>query len=290
MVQILVGSLRIAFGLLGLAANVVQLVFTIRSKKDLTSFDITVFSLNIADMVSSIFFTFYGLARILCSYRIIGASFLTYLSFGLNFSIVASFNHIIFIALQRMCAVIFPFNVHSIITSLRFKVCLTLLWLTAIAYAVVCAFESVDFLAVNSYTIFVSGILLISLYSVICYTAIRGAPSHPQLSVHGNRPHRYSVLLHSFLITLGFVVCFFPFAVTYLFVAYDFTTVLIADLLVMFNTFIDVLVYFLIQYIKKRLVKKSTITTTVRRRHVSGTSVVTGIPLQDLTTNHQTPV
>ena len=287
---IVVGSLRIAFGLLGLIANVIQLVFTIRLKKDFTLFDTTVFSLNIADMVSSIFFAFYGLARILCNYHVIGINFLTYLAFGLNFSVVAAFNHIIFIALQRMFAVIFPMNVRSIMTSLRFKVCLTLMWLSAIAYAIVCAFESVDFLAVNSYTIIVSGIMLISLYGVISYSVIRGSTAPPQSSIHGNRSQRHSVLLHSFFITLGFIVCFFPFAINYLFVAYDFTVILIADLLVMFNTFIDVLVYFFIQYIKKRMAKKSTIITVARTRHLSGMSVVTAIPLQELATTHPTKV
>ena len=291
MVEILVGSLRIAFGLLGLAANVVQLVVTFRTKKDFSSFDVTVVSLNIADTVSSLFFTFYGLARILFNYYIVGIDFLTYLAFGLNFSVVASFNHIIFIALQRMFAVIFPLNVRSIITILRFKVCLILMWLSAVTYAVVCAFEAVDFLAVNSYTIFISGVLLISLYSVICYTTMRRSPLPLQASIHGNRSQRHSVLLHSFFITLGFVVCFFPFAVNYLFVSYDFVTVLVADLLVMLNTFIDVLVYFFIRHIKKRLHRKSTITGTVRARHLSRTtSVVTAIPLQEFTAPRPTPV
>ena len=274
-----------AFGLLGLAANIVQFVFTMRAKKDYTSFDITVLSLNVADTVSSLFFTSYGLARILVNQRVIGMKFLIYLAYGLNFSVVASFNHIIFIAFQRMFAVIFPLSIRSIITSLRFKASLTFMWLAAIAYAVTCAFKAVDFLAVNSYTIFVSGIMLIVLYTVICYRAMKQTNAPPRSSIHGNRAQRHGVLLHSLFITLGFVVCFFPFAINYLFVPYDFVSVLVADLLVMLNTFINVLLYFFIIYFKSKRVNRraSTVVAQIRIHKSCRTTVATtALPLQEL--------
>ena len=257
MTEIIVGALRIVFGIFGLAANVVQFVSVKKAMRNLNSFDITVISLNIADAVSSLFFTLYGIARILIHHRIIGMQYLLYIEFGLNFSVIASFNHIIFIALQRMFAIIFPLNIRSIITSRRFKISLAVMWLVAIGYAVTCAFESVDFLAVNSYTILVSGCLLIGLYFVICFRAMRQSHAPPRSSIHGNRSQRRSVLLHSLFVTLGFVVCFFPFAVNYLFVGYDFVAVLVADLLVMLNTFVDVFVYFLIRHLKIARIKRS---------------------------------
>lgn len=281
MALIIVAVLRIIFGTLGLAANVVQFVTTVKMKKDLKPFDVTVISLNIADAMSSLLFALYGLARILFIYGIIGNGLFAFLAIGINFSIVASFNHIIFIALQRMFAVIFPLSIRSIITNRRFNACLALMWLTAIAYAVTCTFKAVDFLAVNSYTILLSGLVLIGLYSLVCIKTMR--KSRPRLSIHGNRAQGHGVLLHSIFISLGFVVCFFPFAINYLFVTYNFVSVLVADVLVMLNTFVNVMVYFLMRY--RRVTRKrrtlSNISMQLRPNRACTATVVTAIALQE---------
>ena len=230
-----------------MAANAIQMVFTCKTKKNLTAFDKTVVSLSCADAVSAIFFALYGVARILHIKEIAGVNFVWYASIGLNFSVVASFNHIIFIALQRFFAVLFPLNIKSIITKCRFNLFLALTWFSAGLYGILSAVTRMDVLAVNSYVTLVSGVALIILYVGISYTTSKRDQICKNVRYQATRVRNRAVLIHSLLVTVGFVVCFYPFAITYLFISYDFTAVVVSDLLVMFNTFLDVIIYFYIR-------------------------------------------
>ena len=253
---IIVGFVRFVLGSLGIIANILQIAYCIIKKKYHSPFDRSVLSLSVADIISGLFFAVYGLVSSLLLLKnqnlIAIAKFTQYISIGINFSVIASFNHIIFIAAQRLLVVMFPLRIRVLFDGQRFNILLVLTWFLAAVYCVLSAavFMS-EYLKVNSYMIMISGIILVLLYAVLSYQT-RKRDHILQDSVHvGTRVQNRTILLHAILVTAVFLVCFYPFAITYLYIVHGFVTAVICDLLITINPLLDAIIYFYIGYFRR---------------------------------------
>ena len=193
-------------------ANIIQVVYSIIKKKHTTNFEKSLMSLSFADILTSITLIF--LASVELKFDI---SLFLYINIFLNLSITTMFNHTILIAAQRLIAVVYPLKVKIILSKRRFHVLLALTWISACVYGIGIVFITKDFVQVDCYLILISGIILIILYAAISYTTYWKDKDLYNFTYREERGRSRSVLLHSFLVAMAFIVCFFPFAIHVLF-------------------------------------------------------------------------
>ena len=249
-------SLYSAFGLIGLLANIIQTTYMQRKKRRKTVFDVTLLSLSIADMSSAIFTLVYGLHVIIW---ILTKSppimRLPYIDVCMNISYVASMTHVIFIAMQRLVGCILPTKYEFIFFRHRFVKMLFIAWIIPCLYGFVSIFflKTNVFFVVNSCMFVITCISLIIMY-IILYFKIR---KHNQGMGYGTSHHR--VLFHSVLVATAFIVSFGPFAFSSLAVhntpAQFSEWLLICDVLVPLNPFLDTVVYFYVYYSRMQRVE-----------------------------------
>eukprot|EP00112_Aurelia_sp_Birch-Aquarium-sp1_P014724 Seg3191.3 transcript_id=Seg3191.3/GoldUCD/mRNA.D3Y31 product="hypothetical protein" protein_id=Seg3191.3/GoldUCD/D3Y31 len=173
----------------------------------------------------------------------------------LSFSIICSIAHTIFIAVQRLLAVIFPLKIRQIFRKGRFYALLAFTWIICGTFGSVIEFITDDDLGLISKIILISGTTLIVLYAGITYAASRRDKSLQNGSQVHNKNRNTTIFLHSFLVTLSFVACFLPVAILGVCMDMDFTVVgfIITDCgLLTLNPFIDSMVYFYVMYFKRR--------------------------------------
>ena len=158
------------------------------------------------------------------------------------------FNHTVFIAAQRLIAVVYPLKIKIILSKRRFHVLLALTWISACVYGIGIVFITRDFVQVDCYLIVISGIILIILYAAISYTTCWKDRDSYNLTYGEERGRSRSVLLHSFLVTMAFIICFYPFAIHVLFFNSLEPILILFESLLSANRLLDSLVYFYMKY------------------------------------------
>ena len=266
---IMYGSIRIALASIGLIANVIQMLFCINRKQYRTKFDISVISLSVADTISSVTLALKGLVEIFDAVQ-----FWDMVNATLSFSIICSIAHTIFIAVQRLLAVIFPLKIRQIFRKGRFHALLAFMWITCGAFGIIVHFVIVHDLDLISRIILVSGTTLIVLYTGIAYVASRRDTRLQNASQVHNNSRNTTIFLHSFLVTLSFVGCFFPLAVSNLFMNLGVSATVTIDSLLTLNPFIDSTVYFYVMYFQRR--RRSTSALAKYSNGIVNVSYVTG--------------
>ena len=248
-----------AFGLIGIVLNVIQLVLIIRGKKITLAFDLTILSLNIADLLVAIastlksIYIYFTLTDVSTLERIVS----TVIEVGIDFCIFSSFFHALFIAMQRFFAVLFPINFRISFTKRRCIAGLVAIWIfsilmTAVPYLV----KSIDIF--HPVVVVVIDSLLTTFYVIICCRVYyqRRAVSTMASIQHGQNSW---TLQYSAIVTIAFVICTFPYAVVeiqYLSVNIvpfrenvEITHALqLTYLMIMLNPAIDPVLYFIVNY------------------------------------------
>ena len=266
---VMLGSIRIALASIGLIANVIQMSFCIHRKQYRTKFDVSVISLSAADTISAVNLMLRGLVEIFDA-----AQFWDVVNAALSFSIICSIAHTIFIAVQRLLAVIFPLKIRQIFRKGRFYALLTFMWIACGAFGIIIHFITVHDLDLISRIILVSGTTLIVLYAGITYVASRRDTRLQNASQVHNNSRNTTIFLHSFLVTLSFVGCFLPIAVSNLFMDLGVGAAVTVDSLLTLNPFIDSTVYFYVMYFQRR--RKSTSALAKYSKGIVNVSYVTG--------------
>ena len=245
----ILGYTRLALAILGLMANSFQATYCIMKKKYNTNFEKSLISLCFADIFTSL--TLIGLGCVEVSFKLDLHYFV--MNILLTCSTTTMFNHTILIAAQRLIAVVYPLRVKIIMSKRRLHVLLSLTWVLGCTYGIGLVFGVEKFVRVNCYMIFVSSIELIILYSGIAYTTYQKNKGSQALTHHEDRSRSGAVLLHSFLVTTAFIICFVPFSVHYLFVLKKLKpTFILFDLLVSMNPLVDAIVYFYMKHCRRK--------------------------------------
>ncbi len=248
-----------AAGLLGFIANTIQLVLICRAKNQNNSvFALAVLSLNIADLMTSFVILISGVVRLLRLFGIFDLSLSKKMIYplitALTFSLMSSIFHVVFIAIQRLIAVVFPLKVKQILTKRRCYIILPSLWVTSIAIAIIAhinyklAFTSLAYVGI------LICISLVVMYTVICYKIMNRNTVNNNNSEERQRRRQKSergVMIYSVAITIVFIICFAP-KILSSFVTYPMYLGIISDMMYSINPFFDTLLYFLWSHCRQR--------------------------------------
>lgn len=251
-----------AISLIGIVMNVIQLILIIRQKKTKLAFDLTILSLNIADLLvaigstlKSIYICFY-----LTDVNAFKQTVSTIIEIGTDFCVFSSFFHALFIAMQRFFAVFFPIKFRIYFTKHRCIAGLIAIWIfsilmTGLPYLVKSngLFHPVIITIIDA--------LLTTFYVIICYRVYyrRTAVSSTMSSTRHDQ--NSWTLQYSAIVTITFVICTFPYAIVeirYLSVNkisfhenFEITRSLqITYLMIMLNPALDSGLYFMVNYKK----------------------------------------
>lgn len=248
-------AIRTTIGITGFVLNLTQAASIIRKKKIQSAFEVTLLSLSVADITVSLITTIYYVKFLLFINQAIDGRFIPefiYLN-GIAFylSLTSSLLHVCFIALQRLVAVLFPFQFHRHFTR-NYSFCvLGLIWLVSGSYIVLMVLKYYRVYEVLSYVVIICSVILILAYSLICKRVSKRVDfSITRITAQQNR----SVILHSFCITVAFVICNLPFAVDVLngfAVSKVFRN--IAEWLLHLNVLVDPVIYFMFDRFKMKL-------------------------------------
>ena len=243
------GACYLVAGVIGILLNIKETSCLLRKSVKRRAFDNTVMSLSIADLVSGIFFSLIGLGVILFTSNLSDFRLVQYAVIGLNFSVMASLNHVLLIALQRSFAALIPNRLSQAEKSFYLTIVLVLVWVLAGIYGILSFKVINDFIRVNSYVI-----IIYSTLSMLMFGPVLCKANQECLTVHGEGHGNVClcgrrVMVHSILVTLGLFVCFFPFAVNNLMLTHNVIRGAFCDVLVAVNPIIDSMVYF---YVNRR--------------------------------------
>ena len=250
-------SVRITTGILGLIANFLQLVFICRDKKQRNSvFGMILLSLCVADIFVSFFLSYSGITNLLNLFLVIDLELSnklirTSFDIALIFSILSSFSHVVFIAVVRVLSLVFPFRIKQIITKLRCKIILVVLWFFSIGLAIISHLIKVFIL---SYLAITTSCLLLLAYSIICYRMCKRRGIQGNESTQRNRQKTDKhVLLYSMILTFIFCSCILPFSLSSL-IKYRISLVrdYIILALLFINPLLDPLLYFFVSHCRQR--------------------------------------
>ena len=287
-------------GLIGIVLNVIQLFLIIHGKKITLAFDLTILSLNIADVLVAIAST---LKSIYIYFTLTDVSTLertvsTAIEIGIDFCIFSSFFHALFIAMQRFFAVFFPIKFRISFTKRRCIAGLVAIWIfsilmTAVPYLVksIGLFHPVIVIVIDA--------LLTTFYVIICCRVYYQRRAVSSTKVSTRQDQNNWTLQYSAIVTIAFVICTFPYAVVeiqYFSVNivpfrenFEITLALqLTYLMIMLNPAIDPVLYFIVycrqrisrQYLRCCNRKEATMET--RSRHRCGCCSCVHVPMHAL--------
>lgn len=242
-------------GLIGVIANIAQLVISCRDKnRKISAFGLVLLSLNIADLLASVAICLLGTLYFMIRFMVIDLALFKSLkqvvNVGIAFSLASSFTHVAFIASQRVIAVAFPFKVKQIFTKSRSCIVLALLWVVSIALAGIVSKFGFKSLAGISITV---GIALMIFYSVVGYKTMRQniINSANEDSQRRRRQSEREVLVYSMAVTFVFIICNYPKSLNEFF-RYPSYLHLTGDFLYSVNPLLDTLLYFMSNYCRRK--------------------------------------
>ncbi len=270
-------------GLLGFIANCLQIAFIARDKKQRNSvFGIILFSLSISNIIVSVvllyravvyLLTLYLAIDILLSDKLVLASDLVII-----FSVASSFFHVVYVAVLRVLALVFPLKIKRLVTKSRCKIILAFLWLSSIGVVVLSYFTIRDALA--DYLAIVTSCILVLAYSLISYRMYRqhGVQNNESTQRHNQQSDK-DVVIYSIALTFIFCLCNLPPSLYYL-VKLPPVMHYVNIFLYSVNPFLDTMLYFFASYCKRRRRENTSLrnesdSNIARVRGVAGSSETT---------------
>ena len=204
----------IAFGVTGFILNSIEFIFIVRRKKTKLAFDLTILSLNVVDIIVSICITILSIYNyhVLTSVNATWHPITIILDIGLSFSVDSSIWHSVFIATQRFLATFFPMKFRIYCTKKHCIAGLIVVWILSILQTALPYIYKTIYIYVPVFLI-ISDACLIIFYVMIC---LRVYYKRRQISsMASSRHHRNDwTLQYSALVTIAFVFCTLPYAVT----------------------------------------------------------------------------
>ncbi len=219
----------------------------------------TLLSLCIADLITSIMATSIALNDILSALNIAKAEWSELVAItGFSFSNGTSCFHILFIAMQRLCVVMFPLRFKRLFTVFRAKLALVSIWLfTAGLTTFYCFFRKFIFTH-SSYILIANCVTLITLYGWLCYK-MQKHENDRQRVLNSNRKTNRRIFVHSVAVLSAFIFCSLPFALVFAFPWHVFGIIgyRVGGVMISLNPMLDSLLYFLMSHCRKNQISSS---------------------------------
>ncbi len=248
----------ILIGLLGVVVNIVQLILSCRDKNQrISAFGVALLSLNIADFLAAMILFIEGALLYIHAVMKINFPLTHWIEVAiaaLVFLYTSSFTHVVWIAIQRLVAVVFPLRVKQIFLISRCYVMLVSIWVISVVPAFV---SQINIKLAASLLVFIAittGISLIVFYSVICFKTMNRNIANDAGGVLQKRRQKSEreVLLYSLAITAVFIICNFPVSITILLELPLNSFTIACDILYCLSPFLNSLLYFAWSYNKRR--------------------------------------
>ena len=206
---------HVAIGVTGLIWNAIQFIFIIRRKKIKLAFDLTILSLNVADLIVSICITMLNIYfyLILTSGNNTWYPSVSALAMGFNLSLWSSIWHSVFIAIQRFLATFFPMKFRIYYTRKHCIAGLIIVWISSILQTAFSYVGITIFIHALAFLIIFSDAFLITFYVMIC-CRVHYKRRLLSSTMASSRHHQNNwTLQYSVLVTSAFVFCTLPYAV-----------------------------------------------------------------------------
>lgn len=245
----------LAFGASGFILNISCAGFMIHKKKHKTPFGMSVLSLCIADILACITYLMYA-SMMIGAYngsalaRDLALKSRASFQVSIYISIAISLIHILFIAIQRLCAIIFPCAFNHWLTSSRCGLLLIIAWVIGLLYGI--AYSYYDIIAIIScYQMIILGMALVAVYCAICYRSSKNAKKRTSMTSGQNKQNK-RIIIHSTAVTLVFIACNYPYSINYLFAANNRTLRKYLYGLIALRPLMDPLIYFFVNHFRER--------------------------------------
>ena len=195
----------------GIALNICEIVSLVHAKRTKLAFDITLLSLSLSDLLLAIVTAFYVIVYLsLPDSAALNKWYWTLFIVCIYSSNLSSALHMMFIAVQRLIAVLYPFKASIWITRKRGITTILLLWFTSTVASIPLLTECFTYHRMLSSSPFAISSVIIFCYIIINVKLMtRKMPR----ATTGHQAQNASVLLHSICITVIFMFCAFPFSI-----------------------------------------------------------------------------
>ena len=200
--------------ILGIGLNAFQILHTVRKSSKQTPFESSIFSLSIADLLSSTL-----TLAFMIYWHLQHNSFLRnkekidkVISVFQQYYILSSIFHLLYTAFIRITAVLLPIKFRLLITSRVSNTLIAIIWIMSLVFSVINVFLiTADIIG---YIVLLIQTLFIATYTIICCIMKKQDLAAKRLSTGSqNRPPAFrDTLLHSVFITSAFILCTMPMA------------------------------------------------------------------------------
>lgn len=248
------------------ALNITEIIYITSQRRKRAATEYLLLSFAVADSLYS-FDVFVGMSLIIVGkkYDFFDVSMIIVIGYQIaQFTIYASIFHVLFISLERLAAVVFPYKYKLFMRTDRIKIVIYFLWLlTALLQGTMAAVEYRDGLYESSHhedtvlhtasgITFCAGIFLFGVYGYIFYAIIKRSRYMRRTIVDANpfqtRRHKAEIIacVTGLIVSIGFIVFSFPLAISFCLPHSNFAIrfSIAAHFFLIFNSVFNPLVYF----------------------------------------------
>ena len=235
---------------LGIALNVCEIASLVHAGKTKVPFNITLISLAITDAFLALVISIITVLYYLTNTMAVSSRFGSFIVFCLYSSSVSSALHILFIAFQRLIAVLYPLEATTLITRKRTILTVILMWIISMAASVPVSMEYYIYQRIIICSPFVSTVVIIVCYFIINYKMARRQIA----TVTGQQGQNILIMLHSISVTIIYMICKFPYTIYALqqpVLVLKMTFPIFAIRLFFLQVILNPIVYFFFQVLKR---------------------------------------
>ena len=198
---------------LGIALNCCEIASLLHARRTKLPFDITLISLAMSDLMLAIAMLIFGI--VLCSVlnlatlKVHRGLYVNVFTLSIFASSLSAALHMWFIAIQRLIAVLYPFNVSIWMTRKRSIITVLQIWVLSISVTAPVSVKCCTYQRFLMYSPLVSAVVIVVCYSIISFKMMTGK----RPTVGSQQTQNLSVLLYSISFTAIFMICSFPYTI-----------------------------------------------------------------------------
>ena len=196
----------------GIALNTFQIISTFRQSNKKKPFDLSIVSLSAADLLSSVFTLIFMIHWHLAhNFLIKKASVIESVSRAcLQFSVISSIFHLVFIAIERVFAVVSPMKFRTRFTTTHCYEAIAVVWILSLTCSLINFFATPS--DVIGFVVLASEVLLVVTYSIICRSVKKhnNATQRLHTSAHQRSSAFRGTFFYAVYMTVAFILCTLP--------------------------------------------------------------------------------
>ena len=200
----------ISLGVVGMVANAMLFSIIRKDKRKKSLFQITIFSLGVADFLVSLILAYSAIYFIFQEMKVfvVSQQFLQIFLANLTFCQTSSFFHVLLITTERLVAVFYPLKFRNIFTKKACVIALIVAWTAPLP---LCFVQHYQLRLVFKPVAFVSGVFLIGSYTAICIQLARRSKSVIVKASSEKGSTTFKIAAHALVVTFAFLITTLPY-------------------------------------------------------------------------------